>query len=176
MDGSQAPTNDYFPLLSLPDELILSVIEHIDCHEALVNFAATSSRLRDLVEPRIWRSLLVLDGDHARTIRWACESTPERMSMIHELSVRYNERNEVGIEDLAPLILQLAKLRHLTLETPCPNDHARGNELAATYLHYSRIDYTRLFEYAIRSENPTPPLSMLQSGMWRPSASPRSSC
>jgi len=165
MDGSQTSTRDCFPLLSLADELLLCIIEHIDSREALINLAAASPRLQGLVEPSIWRSLLVRSGNHARTIVWACHSRPERVAMIQELSIRYQGDEEIGIEDIAVLIPLMRKLRHFTLETPCPNDGNGGSQGAEFFLHYSRIDYTRLFESAVAGEVPIQPLSMLQSGV-----------
>jgi hypothetical protein len=155
----------YFPLLTLADELILAVIEQIDSHEALVNLAATSRRLQDLVEPRIWRSLVVKSGSDAWRFSDACRRIPERMALVHELSIRYMQQEEQGIDRMNPLISQLPKLRSFRVETPCPNDGSGGNLSAMDFFHYSLIDYTRIFEQAVGLRAPHQPLSMLQSGM-----------
>lgn len=167
---SEAPYGDpsscnHFPLLTLADELILAVIEQIDSHESLVNLAATSSQLRDLVEPKIWRSLVVKSGSDAWRFSDACRRIPERMSLVHDLSIRYRQHEEHGIELMNPLVSQLTKLRSFRVETPCPNDGSGGNLSAMDFFHYSRVDYTTIFEQAVGFRTPHRPLDLLQSGM-----------
>lgn len=149
-------------LLSLVDEILLTIIDHIDSRETLYNLAATCSHLQGLTEPYIWRSLLVTKGDHARDIARALDSREERVSSIHELSIRYPDERRNGIEKLNHFIGMMDKLRHLTIESPCPNntEWSRG-----TYFDgWTRIDYRSLLEAAVYPRaGLSPALPMLQS-------------
>ncbi|EAT91089.1 hypothetical protein SNOG_01440 [Parastagonospora nodorum SN15] len=65
-------------LLSLVDELLLNIIDHIDNRRALCHLASTCTRFQGLVEPYIWRDLLVLTGSHARHITQALDSRDQK--------------------------------------------------------------------------------------------------
>lgn len=125
MEDTQAQHGS-FQLFSLADELILSIIEQIDSHHALCSLAATCSRLQSLTEPFIWRSLLVLTGSHVGKLVQAFDQRPERLSSIQELAIQYDQKDEEGIEKINPCLRQMVKLRHLTIESPCPNNHGGG--------------------------------------------------
>jgi hypothetical protein len=134
-------------LLRLVDELLLNVIDHIDAHDALVNLAASCTRFQGLVEPYIWRTLLVLNGTHARRIVEALDSRDERADYIQNLSVRYQDDYREGIEELNHYMGLMSKLRHLHIESPCPNN---SEWQAGRYFDgYSRIDYTNLLASAV---------------------------
>ncbi|KAF2848330.1 hypothetical protein T440DRAFT_454467 [Plenodomus tracheiphilus IPT5] len=134
-------------LLSLVDELLLSIVDQIDAHETLCNLAATCMRFQGLIEPYIWRSLLVLKGDHARRIATALDSRADRMDFIQELAIRYKDEYRDGIEELNHFMAFMTRLRHLTIETPCPNNSEwrRGMYFDG----WSRIDYTNLLAAAV---------------------------
>jgi len=134
-------------LLSLVDELLLSIIDQIDTRRTLCNLAATCMRLDSLIEPYIWRSLLVLQGDHARQIATALDSRHERIEYVQELSIRYRDEHRDGIEELNHFIASMTKLRHLTLETPCPNNSEWRQGMY--FDGWSRIDYTNLLSAAV---------------------------
>jgi hypothetical protein len=170
MEPAQAQPRNYFPLLSLANELVLLVIEQISSREDLINLAVTSSQLRDLVEPRLWRSLLVFKGSEATRIASACRRRPELLSMVQELAIRYTEENEDGIEHLDEFLVRMGNLKELEIETPCPNNHGNGRRGVSGFPHFSRIRYTKLFLAAVGYPYYTwSPLSMLQSGMMFPS-------
>lgn len=134
-------------LLSLVDELLLGIIDQIDSHEILCNLAATCMRFQGLVEPYIWRSLLVLKGSHARRIATALDDREERMDYIHELSIRYKDDYRDGIEELNHFTGLMTKLRHLTVESPCPNN---SEWRSGVYFDgWSRIDYSNLLASAV---------------------------
>ena len=149
-------------LLSLVDELLLNIIDQIDAHETLCHLAATCMRFQGLVEPYIWRSLLVLTGAHARRIATALDSREERVDYVHELSIRYKDDYRDGIEELNHFLGLMSRLRRLTIETPCPNN---SEWRSGVYFDgWSRIDYTNLLASAVypRLEMPLA-LPMLQS-------------
>jgi hypothetical protein len=113
-------------LLSLVDELLLNIIDQVDSHQALCNLAATCTRFQGLVEPYVWRSLLVLNGPHARNIALALDSREERAEYIQALSIRYKHEHRRGIEDLNYFIPLMRRLRHVIIESPCPSTYHPG--------------------------------------------------
>jgi hypothetical protein len=149
-------------LLSLVDELLLSIIDQIDNKEALRYLAMTCTRFQGLVEPYIWRDLLVLTGAHARQIMQALDSREERVDYIHSLSIRYQDPFKEGIEELNHFIALMSRLKHLTIESPCPNNREWGADVF--FDGYSRIDYTNLLASAVYPRIGHPlALPMLQS-------------
>lgn len=149
-------------LLRLVDELLLNVLDHIASLKDLCSLAATCVRLQGLAEPYIWRSLLVLSGRHARNIAAALDRRDERVDFIQELSIRYKDQNKEGIEDLNHWLTLMSKLRHLTLESPCPNNSEwRHGEI---FDGWSRINYSNLMASAVFAREGFPiALPMLQS-------------
>ncbi|KAF1848998.1 uncharacterized protein K460DRAFT_404251 [Cucurbitaria berberidis CBS 394.84] len=134
-------------LLSLVDELLLNIIDQIDSHKTLCNLAATCIRFQGLVEPYVWRNLLVLRGAHARSIAVALDSREERVDYIKELSIRYKDDYKDGIAELNHFMGLMGKLRHLTLESPCPNN---SEWRSGVYFDgWSTIDYTNLLTSAV---------------------------
>lgn len=149
-------------LLRLVDELLLNVLDQVDSLDDFRNLAATCTRLQGLAEPYIWRSLLVLSGTHARNVATALDKRDERVDFIQELSIRYSDAHKEGIEDLNHWLTLMSKLRHLTLESPCPNNTEwRRGEL---FDGWSRINYSNLMASSVfpRQGLPTA-LPMLQS-------------
>ncbi|CAI6342187.1 unnamed protein product [Periconia digitata] len=133
-------------LSALVDEVLLSIIDQIDSRENLINLACTCARFQSLVEPYLWRSLFVTRGDHAREVACALDSREQRPSHVRELSIRYRDEDREGIEELNHFIGLMDKLRHLTIESPCPNNSEWHNK------HFdgsTRIDYTTLLEAAV---------------------------
>lgn len=152
--------------LSLVDELVLNIIDLVDCQKSLCNLAATCTRFQRLVEPYIWRSLLVLSGGHARKIAQAFDSRDARVDCVQEISIRYQDRHKHGIEELNHFIQLMSRLRHLTIESPCPNN---TEWRTGTYFDgWSRIDYTNLLASSVYPRaGLTPALPMLQSCKWK---------
>ncbi|CAO2650159.1 Nn.00g014510.m01.CDS01 [Neocucurbitaria sp. VM-36] len=149
-------------LLCLVDELLLNIVDQIDDHEALCNLAATCVRFQGLVEPYVWRKLLVLTGAHARRISLALDRRDERMDYIKELSIRYKDDYRDGIEELNYFMSLMGKLRHLTIETPCPNNLEWRS--GVYFDGWSRIDYTNLLASAVYPRQGLPlALPVLQS-------------
>lgn len=154
-------------LLSLVDELLLNIIDHIDNHQALCSLAATCMRFQDLVEPYIWRDLLVLTGNHARNIAAAFDKRDARIDYVKSLAVRYKDDYREGIEELNHFIALMGRLKHLQLESPCPNN---SEWRAGVFFDgYSRIDYTNLLASAVYPRLGLPlAMPMLQSCEFKP--------
>jgi hypothetical protein len=149
-------------LLRLVDELLLNVLDQINSPRDLCNFAATCTRLQGLAEPFIWRSLLVLDGTHAQNIAAALDSRDVRVDFIQELSIRYKAEYKDGIEDLNHWLTLMSNLRHLTLESPCPNNSEW--RLGSLFDAWSRINYSNLVASSVFQREGLPvALSKLQS-------------
>lgn len=149
-------------LLSLVDELLLNIIDHIDNRRALCHLASTCTRFQGLVEPYIWRDLLVLTGSHARQITQALDSRDERVDYIRSLSIRYKVEYKEGIEELNHHIALMSRLKHLLLESPCPNNSEWRTGLF--FDGYSRIDFTNLLAGAVYPRVGLPlSMPMLQS-------------
>jgi hypothetical protein len=149
-------------LLSFVDELLLNILDHIDSREALCYLAATCMRFQDLVEPYIWRELLVLSGMHARKIALALDTRDERIDYVKSLSIRYKDEVKEGIEELNYFIALMGRLQHLTIESPCPNNLEW--RAGVFFDGYSRIDFTNLLASAVYPRLGLPlALPMLQS-------------
>lgn len=149
-------------LLALVDELLLSIIDQIDSRDALCSLAACSRRLQGLTEPYIWRSLLVTSGNRARRIAAALDIRESRSSYIQELSIRYPDSKRDGIQELNHFIVLMDKLRHLTIESPCPNNSEWKGDM--DFDGWTRIDYMALLEASVYPRNGmSPTLPMLQS-------------
>ncbi|KAH7383872.1 hypothetical protein BKA66DRAFT_86768 [Pyrenochaeta sp. MPI-SDFR-AT-0127] len=149
-------------LLSLVDELLLNIIDQIDNRDSLCSLAATCTRFQDLVEPYVWRKLLILKGTHARSIAAALDSRDARVDYVQDLSIRYKDEYREGIEELNHFVSLMSKLRHLTIESPCPNN---SEWRSGVYFDgWSRIDYTNLLARAVYPRTGIPlALPVLQS-------------
>jgi hypothetical protein len=150
-------------LLRLVDELLLNIIDHIDSQDALCSLAVTCTRFQGLVEPYIWRKLEVLTGDHARSIAAALNSRDDRTDYIQDLAIRYSDQYRDGIEELNHFLSLMGKLRHLHVESPCPNN-VEWQHSGIYFDGYSRIDYTNLLAGSVYPRSGMPmTLPMLQS-------------
>ncbi|RYN29743.1 hypothetical protein AA0112_g7022 [Alternaria arborescens] len=150
-------------LLRLVDELLLNIIDHIDNQDALCSLSATCTRFQGLVEPYIWRKLEVLTGDHARNIATALDKRDDRTDYIQDLAIRYNDTYRDGVEELNHFLSLMSKLRHLHIESPCPNN-VEWQHGGIYFDGYSRIDYTNLLAASVYLRSGMPmTLPMLQS-------------
>ncbi|KAJ4349448.1 uncharacterized protein N0V89_008063 [Didymosphaeria variabile] len=131
-------------LLALVDELLLSIIDQIDSRDTLCRLAASCRRFQGLTEPYIWRTLLVTNGDRARSIAAALDIREARSSYIQDLSIRYPDHSKDGIQELNHFIVLMDKLRHLTIESPCPNNSEWKDDVE--FDGWTKIDYTTLLE------------------------------
>jgi hypothetical protein len=149
-------------LLSFVDELLLNIIDHIDNRQALCHLAATCMRFQGLVEPYIWRNLLVLSGMHARKIALSLDTRDARLDYVQSISIRYKDEVREGIEELNHFLALMGRLKHLTVESPCPNNLEW--RAGVFFDGYSRIDYTNLLAGAVYPRTGIPlTLPMLQS-------------
>ena len=149
-------------LLRLVDELLLNIIDHVEGQDALCSLAATCTRFQGLVEPYIWRKLQVLTGGHAQRIATALDSRDNRTDYIQDLAIRYKDEYRDGIEDLNHYLSLMGRLRHLHVESPCPNNLEWQNGIY--FDGYSRTDYNNLLAASVYPRAGMPmTLPMLQS-------------
>jgi len=151
-------------LLDLADELLLSIIEQVEKPKDLCNFALTCLRIQALVEPFIYRSILIRTGDQAVNLVCSTKARPVRASAIQTLEIRYVFTAEHNIEALDLVLMDLRNLRHLTIESPCLNNGPWRNG-SQPWESKCRIDYCTLFEAASLKLPPSAPrtIPLLQS-------------
>lgn len=159
-------------LLDLTDELLLGIIEQVEKAKDLCNFALTCLQIQALVEPFIYRSILIRTGGQADNLVRSIKARPVRASAIQTLEIRYIFTAEHNIEALNLVLTDLRNLRHLTIESPCLNNGPWRNS-SQPWESKCRIDYCTLFEAASLKLPPSAPraIPLLQSStqpfQWR---------
>ncbi|KAJ6477676.1 hypothetical protein C8R45DRAFT_1007618, partial [Mycena sanguinolenta] len=108
------------PLLSVPTELLLDVVEAIDDSESLRSFALTCKLARLVAEPVLYRAVLVTTGSQASRLAQALQQRqpPTRPELVHVLDVRPEHRGDVDLDALTPLVGAMTQLRALSMESP----------------------------------------------------------
>ncbi|KAJ7816791.1 hypothetical protein B0H13DRAFT_2380190 [Mycena leptocephala] len=96
------------PLLSIPTELLLAVVEAIDDAASLRSFALTCKLTRLLAEPVLYRAVLQ-------------QQLPTRAELVQALDLRPEYGRDAGIEALTPLVGAMTQLRALSMESPFAN-------------------------------------------------------
>ena len=107
-----------FPLLSLPHEIVVTIVASVQDRKALRNLASTCKRLQDFVEPFVYRSILLEHGVDAESLHQAITRVPPRADYVHRLKVVPFENALEGIEAVPQLLTTSPKLCDLVLETP----------------------------------------------------------
>ncbi|KAF7375445.1 hypothetical protein MSAN_00432400 [Mycena sanguinolenta] len=119
------------PLLSVPTELLLNVVEDIDDAASLRSFALTCRLARLVAEPVLYRTLLVNTGSQASYLAQALwqQQPPTRVELVHALDLRPEYGEDPDLEALTPLIGAMTQLRVLSMESPFANrSYWRFNE------------------------------------------------
>ncbi|KAJ7234705.1 hypothetical protein C8J57DRAFT_1380034 [Mycena rebaudengoi] len=99
------------PLLSVPTELLLAVVETIDDAASLRSFALTCKLARLLAEPVLYRAVLVTTGSQASCLA----------KLVQVLDLRPEYGSNADVEELTPLIGAMTQLRALSMESPFAN-------------------------------------------------------
>ncbi|KAE9970489.1 hypothetical protein EG327_010250 [Venturia inaequalis] len=154
--------------LALADELLIEIISQVQDRQALCALARTCGRLQNLTEDFIYESLLIRNGDQARSLAHLFASRRIRARAVHDLQIRWPHTSEDGIEDIDPVLKDLTQLKHLRIESPCCNDGPwidQPDNPALAWTSGGKIDISGLFEIALSYERSlsASPLSNLQS-------------
>lgn len=107
-----------FPLLDLPNELIVYIIELIDHVPTLRRLACTSHRIQHLTEPVLWRELLLTTAPNVRRILAAYHTTPSRAKMLQVLNVPCDPYFGRDVSVLADLMEKAENVKMLTIQSP----------------------------------------------------------
>jgi hypothetical protein len=105
-------------LLTLPNELLSSILACVDDLITLCQIAAVCKRLNDLTEPFLYQSLIVSDGSQAVMLAEAIAKRPARASHVRSLLASTKFGREKGIEQLPGSLTAMRNLQELSLETP----------------------------------------------------------
>ncbi|KIW04028.1 uncharacterized protein PV09_04851 [Verruconis gallopava] len=110
-------------LMSLPDELLLCVVEQIDDTPSLRSFILTCQKAQSLAEPCLWRSIVIRNGEQARMLFGMFLKRRERRAFVQHVDVKHklDSQGEIGIFD--GQIGLFSNLRTCKIESPCPNDN-----------------------------------------------------
>jgi hypothetical protein len=111
------------PLLSIPAELLLAVVEAIDDAASLRSFALTCKLTRLLAEPVLYRAVLVTTGSQASRLAKALQQQqlPTRAELVQALDLRPKFGRDADVEGLTPLVGAMTQLRALSMESPFAN-------------------------------------------------------
>jgi len=130
-------------LLNLPDELLLAIIERVLDTADLCSLAATCDRLNGLVEPFIYRDIMISRGSQAATLASAIGRRPSRALQIKQLLSSTRFEVAEGIDRLPRSLALMKNLKHLSLETPDCNQKTPTDRLSWIRLQER---YERIFE------------------------------
>jgi hypothetical protein len=109
-------------LMTLADELILSIVEQITDIETLRNFALTCRKSQGRAEPYLYRTLNFHDGQAVVQFQEALTANDDRGRYVEYLAVRYKTETGDQMDLLNELLLSMPNLREWHIESPCPND------------------------------------------------------
>ncbi|KAJ6568899.1 hypothetical protein B0H19DRAFT_1373322 [Mycena capillaripes] len=113
------------PLLTVPTELLLAVVEAIDDAASLRSFALTCKLARLLTEPVLYRAVLVTTGSQASCLAKSLQQQqpPTRVELVRVLDLRpeYDEDADADVEALTPLVGAMTQLGALSMESPFAN-------------------------------------------------------
>jgi hypothetical protein len=132
-------------LMTLADELLIGIVEHVESKNDLYSLALTCSRLQALAEPALYQSILVRKGTQALRLFDAILGRPVRASFIRSLQIRYLYTYKEGIRIMNQGLRRMSKLEVLIIEAPCCNDtHA----FIEGFESKGEIDYAEYFIFA----------------------------
>lgn len=105
------------PLLDLPDEVLLNIVDQLE-YEDLLAVRAASRHLQALAEPRLYREYDVETGVDGERLATLIKTNPKRATWLRSVlvSTRFNQDGQLVA--LPAQIRQMRNLRHLVLETP----------------------------------------------------------
>ncbi|KAJ7202154.1 hypothetical protein GGX14DRAFT_654937 [Mycena pura] len=108
------------PLLSVPTELLLAIVEAIDDAVSLRSFALTCKLARLLAEPVLYRAVVVTTGSQASSLAKALrqQQPPTRAKLVQVLDLRPAYNSNEDLQELTPLVGAMTQLHALSMENP----------------------------------------------------------
>lgn len=138
MSTSPSPS---FPLLSLPNELIATIItDHLSDRSALIALAQTCRKLQILAEARLFRDIYIRKGSPVPRLAYALNQRPERFRYVKHVEVTPGQYMRTGIEGMPRLLRQMKRLKRLKVEAPMINSRTtpkwwtKGSEGVVGYM------------------------------------------
>lgn len=139
------PTPDHkpmmFPIFSLPNELIDAIVSAVGDRPTLLALAQTCSRLQPFAEAQLFKSVYIRDGPSVSRLSKSLEQPPERVRAVEHLEVTPTMHSWDGIALMPELIMRLARLKSLKLESPMINTGRRPSWWADEIM----VEYMDLF-------------------------------
>lgn len=110
-------------LHSLPNELLIEIVSHINDNKTLCAFALTSSRYLPFAEAKLYSNILLRESSVARDLQQAVFHRQGRGEHIKSLNLSfdYNRHWQGTGSTLKRVIKQFCNLKDLTVEAPTCN-------------------------------------------------------
>lgn len=115
-----------FPLLDLPTEIILPIVEAVSDRNDLIALAQTCKTLRDAAEAKLWDTIVVHDGAKTRALTTLLNARPARFAYVQKLAVTPDLSDWDCVQAMPRLVRQMNNLRWLQVENPLINTFQYG--------------------------------------------------
>ncbi|KAF2188801.1 hypothetical protein K469DRAFT_684110 [Zopfia rhizophila CBS 207.26] len=148
-----------FPLLTLPTDIILPIVESVDDQSDLVSLAQTCTKLQPLAEAQLFKTIYVRHGKHARDLSAVLQARPVRFNYVQKLEATPTVRGWECIEVMPSLVRKMGNLRELRVESP----HINSSRYDRCWTEVSEAEYIDMFKEANESEGEVKPLKNLRS-------------
>ena len=110
-----------FRLLDLPNELIIRVVELVNTLATLSHLACTCRRIQELVEPVLYRELLVKNPTHANVLQASFKGRPQRALAVQAVAIPTNPTLLWHREMVGTLLSKVLGVKDLMIESPLVN-------------------------------------------------------
>lgn len=117
-----------FPLLDLPAEIIVSVVDAVSPRNDLIALAQTCTTLRDAAEKRLFRTIEIHDGAKVASLTTVLNARPARFAYVRKLAVTPYTENWDRVQTMPRLIRRMHNLRWLQVENPLINTFRYGTD------------------------------------------------
>lgn len=127
-------------LLDLPDEVLITIVAYLDFN-SLFDASLVCKHFNDLVEPFLYHSIEILDGEQASILSASLQANDRRAPWICSLMVSVKFGDDQGVHTLPPYISRMCNLQDLCLETPDCNSKSQEERVTWVSLQdrYERI-------------------------------------
>ena len=105
-----------FPLLSLPNEILIMVLSQLRCPKTLQAVILACSHLRAVAEPLLYRSIFLRSPTQLSILARSTFGECDRASYVRTLSLASEWELDGDREAIEPLLTKLERLRELNLQ------------------------------------------------------------